>query len=119
MASRIKRGDIFWLDLGGPVPSSHVMADLHPVVVVQCDDGNDHSSLTVVVVGTTTIKRVYSWDCILEAGEGGLQKRTRICCNQIMTIEQVRLEDVNRIGRIPDTKIPQLNRGLKYNLQLT
>lgn len=72
MPSRIHRGDIFLFDLGKPPPGNHVMADPHPVVVVQCDEGNDNSSMTVVAACTRTIKsKIYGWDCILEAGARG------------------------------------------------
>lgn len=118
MSTRIRRGDIFTYDLDIPPLGSRVMADPHPVIVVQCDEGNAHSSLTTFAVGTSTINRVFSWDCILETGEGGLANRTRICCNQLHTVEQSELLEVNRIGRIPASKIPALNKALKYALQL-
>ncbi len=96
------------------------MADIHPVNVVQCAEGNDNSHITIVVPGTSQIKgRICGWECVLEAGEGGLASSTRIYCNQQHIVEQDELIEKDRIGRVPASKIPQLNKALKYSLKLS
>lgn len=118
LTSRIKRGDIFWFDLGKiDEKTGHVLADIHPVVVVQCAEGNDNSHITIIVPGTSQFKsRIYGWECVLEAGEGGLTERTRICCNQPHTIEQDDLKEINRIGKFPSSKMSELTKALKFSL---
>jgi len=115
---RINRGDIFWIDITKQ-NGIKILTKRHPCIVVQNDWGNNSSGLTIIALCTSTIDRVYSHDCILEAKEGGLPTRTRICCNQLMTVEQIRLEDKNRIGKIPSAKIPLLNKALKFSLQFS
>ncbi len=123
----VKRGEIYWVEFD-PVKGSE-QGGLRPALVVQQDVGNQYSPTTVVVAITRTLpSKPYPFVVVIEPEESGLPYRSAINCAQIATIQQTgpasRLrpppgeEEVRPIGRLPDRKMAQVNRALRYNLGL-
>jgi mRNA interferase MazF len=109
---RIDRGDLYWVapdDARGSVPGYP-----HPHLVVQ-DDVFNHSRIETVVVCalTTNLRRASEPGCVpLEAGEGGLEKRSVVLPSQISAIPKARLG--MRIGRLSDERVDQVLAGLRF-----
>ena len=110
--AKINRGEVFWLgpdDALGPV-SGHS----HPHVVVQ-DDVFNHSRITTVVVCalTSNLHRA-SWpgNVLLEAGEGGLPKRSVVVVSQVSSVEKVRLGE--RTGSLSGARVEEILAGLRF-----
>ena len=103
---------MFWIgpdDSRGSVPGYP-----HPHVVVQ-DDVFNHSRITTVVVCalTSNLRRV-NWpgNVLLEAGEGGLPKRSVVVVSQVSSVEKARLGE--RIGSLSDARVGQILAGLRF-----
>lgn len=107
---RIDRGDIFWI---GPDPSRGVSYS-HPHVVVQ-DDVFNHSRITTVVVCaiTSNLRRTDEpGNVSLEAGEGGLERRSVVVVSQIDAVERARLGE--RIGALSSARVDEIIEGLRF-----
>lgn len=103
---------MFWLgpdDAGGPISGYP-----HPNVVVQ-DDVFNHSRITTVVVcALTSNLRRASWpgNVLLEAGEGGLPKRSVVVVSQVSSVEKARLGE--RIGLLSQARVEEILAGLRF-----
>jgi mRNA interferase MazF len=111
-ATRIHRGDVFWIepdDARGPVPSYS-----HPHVVVQ-DDVFNHSRITTVVVCalTSNLHRANEpGNVLLDVGEGNLPQQSVVVVSQISSVDKARLGE--RLGSLSDTRVDQILAGLRF-----
>jgi mRNA interferase MazF len=111
-SERIDRGDVFWVgpdDSRGPL-SGHP----HPHVVIQDDVFNHSRVATVVVCALTSNLRRASWpgNILLEAGEGGLPKRSVVVVSQVSSVEKVRLGE--KIGSLSEARVEKILDGLRF-----
>ena len=111
-SERIDRGDVFWIepeDLRGSTTGYP-----HPHVVVQNDIFNHSRVSTVVVCALTSNLRRASWpgNVLLEAGEGGLPKRSVAVVSQVSSVEKDRLGE--RIGALSDARVEEILDGLRF-----
>lgn len=90
MITPVNRGDIFLVDLD-PVRGSE-QGKTRPCVVIQNNLGNLHSSVTIIVAGTSKTERAYPTDVIVDAETCGLDYDTKFMCNQIRTVSKDRLQ---------------------------
>ena len=112
-SERIDRGDVFWIGsediLRGPTPGYP-----HPHVVLQ-DDVFNHSRVSTVVVCalTSNLRRASGpGNVLLEAGEGGLPKRSVAVVSQVSSVEKARLGE--RIGSLSDARVEEILDGLRF-----
>ena len=111
-SERIDRGDVFWVgpdDSRGPL-SGHP----HPHVVIQDDVFNHSRVATVVVCALTSNLRRARWpgNILLEAGEGGLPKRSVVVVSQVSSVEKVRLGE--KIGSLSEARVEKILDGLRF-----
>ena len=111
---RIRRGDIFFADLGDTVGSEQ--NGIRPVLVVQNDLGNAHSPTLIVAPFTTKVKKM-TQPTHVEIGERfGLQGNSIALLEQIRTIDRSRL--LEYIGRADKTALEEINAALRISLDL-
>lgn len=108
----VRRGEVYWIPpeaLSGP-PSACV----HPHVVVQDDVFNRSRIPTVVVCGlTSNLRRAGEpGNVVLEAGEGGLERRSVVLVSQIDTAPKQALGA--RIGQLSSRRVDQILAGLRF-----
>ncbi len=104
----VARNEIYWSDLGEP-------SGRRPVVVLSRDAAA--SVLTAVVCApiTRTIRGIRSE---VEVGtEEGLPQPSVISCDSILTVPITRL-DANPVGQLDTIKRAQLDRALRYALDI-
>ena len=112
---RPSRGDIYWVNYE-PARGAE-QGGRRPALVVQNDRGNRSSSYTVVVaISSAALPRVYPFTVVLEEGEGGLPRSGHVNCAQLLTIDQVRLEDY--VGTLNADKMTEVSEALRYELDL-
>lgn len=102
----VSYGDIFLCDLD-PVKGSEE-GKKRPVVIVQNDVGNKYSTTTIVVPTTSQFKRK-EWFHI-EVGpdlENGLYSEGTILCEQIRTVDKVRLGQ--KIGHLSNSLMQKIS----------
>jgi mRNA interferase MazF len=115
-SATIRRGELWWADLGEPHGSAPALR--RPVLVVQADGFNRSALRTVVVVGVTTNTRLsmLPGNVFVAASTGGLREDSVVNVTQMATVDKRHLE--TRIGLIPDHLLADVERGLRKVLRL-
>ena len=113
----VARGDVFYACLD-PVVGAEIGKE-RPVVILQNDIGNRHSP-TVICAAITAYsaeKASYPVCAAVEAGEGGLAKRSVVNCSQIRTLDRQRLRCAPE-GRLPEATVLRVDEALRNSLAL-
>ena len=122
----MRRGEIYWASLE---PRSDVTLVLHgsneqrgerPVLLISDDTMNREprwSSLIVVPISSSKTQAARSPTVVpINAGESGLTRDSVIICHQITTLDRSKLGRL--LGRLDETKLELVNRGLTVALGL-
>lgn len=102
----MKRGDIYWADLGPP-------AGRRPVIVLTRDAAIPVLSAVVVAPITRTVREIAS-EVPLGPGEG-LPEECVAACDNILTIPKNRC-DKEPVGGLPAPRVPELDAALRFAL---
>ena len=110
---QIHRGQIYYADLT-PVQGSE-QGGLRPVLIIQNDMGNRYSPTTIVAPLTSQLrKRFYPTNVDLEPIDTGLSRSSRVCCEQVRTIDKTRLHDC--VGAVCEEKMKQVEKAIMISL---
>lgn len=114
MLQNIKRGDIFIVNLDETVGS--VQSGLRPVVVIQNDIGNKHSTTLIVasITSKSQKKRKMPTHIVLNIEE--LPKESIVQLEQITTVDKQQILEF--IGTMPETIMEQIDKAIKISLAL-
>jgi mRNA interferase MazF len=115
MSSKIYRGQVYFTDLGQRIGSEQ--SGMRPVVIVQNDTGNRHSSTVIVVPITSQIKKEEMPTHIKLNNDFGLEEASMALCEQIDTIDKQRL--FSYIGQVSQSELQRINHALEVSLGLT
>jgi len=112
----IRRGEIWWADLGEPVGSAPGYR--HPVVVASTNLFNESRISTVIVVAITSNLLLAGAPGNVWLGQraSGLRKASVINVSQVLTLDKGRLRE--RIGHLPGGKLREMEQGLRRVLGL-
>ena len=112
----IRRGQVWWAELGTPRGSSPGYQ--RPVVVVQADKFNKTNIDSVVVVITTTNLRLARMpgNVLVEKGLGGMREDSVINVTQLFTIDKSDMLEF--LGTLPSERIEKIDEGLSQVLSL-
>lgn len=111
MLQKLKRGQIYYADLGDPVGS--VQGWRRPVIVLQNDVGNEHST-TTIVAPMTRKKRYLTVHVFFEIGKGGGE--SCVMLEQIRAINKDAL--VQFVGEASVEKMREVDKAIKISLSL-
>lgn len=89
---------------------------MRPVLVVQNDIGNTHSSTTIVAAITSQQKTRYPFHVEFSAAESGLAKDGTALLEQVFTIDIAELGIC--AGRLPPHKLAEVDLALHRSLGL-
>lgn len=113
----IKRGDIYYADLGATVGSEQ--GGERPVLIIQNNVGNRHSP-TVIAASITSRqnKAPLPTHVFLHAGAGNLPCDSVVLMEQVRTIDKRRLK--GRVGRLNKEEMAVAERALliSFGVQL-
>jgi mRNA interferase MazF len=110
-----RRGEIYIADLNPVVGSEQ--GGQRPVLIIQNDDGNEFSPITIVAAITSApAKRAYPIDVVIAESDGGLRARSRVLLNQIKSIDKRRLG--RYIGSLTPDQMTQVDDALMLSLGL-
>ncbi len=112
----IRRGDLYWADLGEAVGSEP--AFVRPVVVVQANHINRSAFSTVVSLGLTS-NLAYAkipGNVLMAQAEGMLERDSVICVAHVVALGKSRFRE--RIGEVPDLIMDEVAFGLALVLGL-
>jgi mRNA interferase MazF len=112
----MRRGELWWADLGLPRGSAPALR--RPVVIISAGAYNRSTLDTVTVVALTTNRRLVSLpgNVAIPAGTAGIADDSVVNVTQIATIDRATLEE--RIGALPDWLLAQVDDGLQRALAL-
>jgi mRNA interferase MazF len=112
----VRRGEIWWADLGEPRGSGPGFR--RPVLIIQADEFNRSRISTVLVIVLTTNLRLVNapGNVLVSAKAGGLPKDSVANVSQLVTLDRHYLDE--RIGRLPPRLMASVNAGLKLVLAL-
>ena len=112
----MERGEIWWAGLGRPRESEP--GHRRPVLVVQSDDFNRSRLATAVVVAITTNMALAfaPGNVVCRPKSTGLRRPSVINVSQVATVDRRQLTE--RIGRVPQPTMQQVDDGLRLVLAL-
>lgn len=112
----IRRGEVWWADLGEPHGSGPGFR--RPVLVISSDAYNRSRIATVVVVAITSNLRLADapGNVVLDAGDGGLERTSVVNCSQVVTLDKTDLSEC--LGRLGDDQLRLVGHGLRRALEL-
>jgi mRNA interferase MazF len=112
----IRRGDIYWLDLGRGTGSEQ--QGRRPVLVIQNDTGNQFSPNTIVAPFTTSVpEKTYPFQAKCSPAESGLGEPCLVDLATIVTVSKGRLRE--RCGHLGVKKMLQVDEAIKVSLGLS
>ncbi len=112
----IRRGGIFWADLGGA--SGSRPAKRRPVLVVQSDPYNSSRLATVIaaVITSNTALAAMPGNAFLTAAATGLPRDSVVNVTALLTLNKSDLTDP--VGELPPSLMHEVDRGLRKVLEL-
>lgn len=112
---KVKRGEIYLYDFGNNEGS--IQSGIRPVLVVQCDGGNQASTTTVVAAVTTVIKKQFLPSHIVLGENFGLKEPSMVMLEQLKTVNQSDLTKYIGIVNSPYL-LRKIRKGLMTALDL-
>ena len=113
MSLKVKRGDIYFVELPAAVGSEQ--QGCRPCLIVQNDTGNHFSPTVVVAAITSKRKRELPTHHMLPEN-CGLTIQSCVLLEQLRTIDKVRLQ--NYIGRLDEATMKGVDRALAVSVGL-
>lgn len=111
-----RRGDVVRVQLN-PVEGSEQGGE-RPALVLSPDVINEHSPVLVIAAITSKkTERVYPFEALIEAGEGGLALRSKVMLMQIRSVDKGRL--LGRLGRVSPVTLQSVDEALRIAVGLT
>jgi len=107
-----KRGDVVLVNLD-PVVGSEV-GKTRPAIVVQNEMANRTSPTLTVIPLSSKVDRVFPFQVLIPAGEGGLAQESKALCEQIRTLSTKRL--LQRLGSLPPERMEEIHAALDRHL---
>lgn len=109
----MKRGEIYRADLNPVVGSEQ--GGVRPVVIIQNNIGNQHSTTVIVAAVTTRDKKAHlPVHVSVTAAESGLKKDSVILTEQLRTLEKSRL--TRYLGCLTPAAMHRLDKALRLSL---
>jgi mRNA interferase MazF len=107
----IRRGGVYWADLGRPVGSRP--AKRRPVLVVQAASYNDSRLATVIAAVLTSNTGLASMpgNVFLPAAATGLPKDSVVNVTSLVTLNKDEIE--GPVANVPDALMRSVNQGLR------
>jgi len=109
------RGEIWLVDLNPSRGSEQ--SGIRPAIVVQRETLERFTVTTLIIPLTTNLRRLKVPGCVLiPVGEGGLTQDSVALCYQLAVVDRQRL--IRLLGRVPSSRLIEINQALKYTLDL-
>lgn len=114
----IRRGNVYWADLGDPVGSRP--AGRRPVLIVQSDTFNAsrlNTTLALIITSNTALSALPG-NVFVPASATGLPRDSAVNVTAAVTLNKADLEQSDHVGPLPDYLMVEVDRGLRRVLDL-
>jgi len=112
LIKRPKRGEIWMVSLE-PV-KGHEIGKTRPAVIISNNKNNEYSSTVTLIPITSSVKKVYPFEVFIQKTETGLPVDSKIKCNQIRTVDMVRL--LKCTGQITEEILRKIEQALLIHI---
>jgi mRNA interferase MazF len=110
-----RRGEVYWVNLDPTIGSE--IAKTRPAVVISNDIGNQYSArVTVAPLTSQGTERVYPFEALVPAGEGGLSQASKVLLDQVRSIDKQRLG--RRTGALPPERMLEVDRAIRLSFSV-
>lgn len=112
----MRRGEIWWADLGEPVGSGPGYR--HPVVVISTNVFNESRISTLIVVIVTSNLRLAAapGNVKVSPRDTGLSRDSVINVSQVLTLDKGRL--LERVGHLAPERLVMVEQGIRLAMGL-
>ena len=110
-----KRGEIWNVSLE-PVMGREI-GKTRPALVISNNKNNEYSSTVTIIPVTGSIEKVYPFEVLISRLESGLPLDSRLKCNQIRTVDKLRLAKV--VGNVSDEIIQKVEKAILIHLGIS
>jgi mRNA interferase MazF len=108
-----RRGEVYWVALD-PVVGSEI-AKTRPAVITSNDIGNQYADRVIVApVSSGNTRRVYPFEVLVPAGEGGLTQDSKVLLDQIRTVDKHRLG--RQLGGLSPERMQDVDEAIRRSL---
>ena len=115
MINRIRRNEIYLANLGNTVGSEE--RGVRPVLIIQNDIGNKHSTTTIIIPITRRIEERFAIPTHIRINKFGKMKyEATIMAEQIKVIDKKKL--LHRIDILPEKYVEVVNNAIKIATDL-
>jgi mRNA interferase MazF len=113
----LKRGEVWWADL--PEPGGSGPGYRRPVLIIQADAFNRSLIRTVIAAAITSNVALAAapGNVALSKRSAGLTRDSVVNVSQILTLDKRFL--TKRVGRVPESRLRQVEDGLRLVLSLS
>ncbi|MCS6842946.1 MAG: type II toxin-antitoxin system PemK/MazF family toxin [Caldilineales bacterium] len=110
-----RRGEIYWVKLDPTIGSE--IAKTRPALIISNDIGNQFSDRVIVApISASSTDKVYPFEVLLSAGEGGLPRESKVLLDQIRTVDKRRLGE--KLGVLSPERMQEVNRAIRLSLNV-
>ena len=114
MSRKIRRGDIYYIDLMLGVGSEQIGS--RPVLILSNDAGNKHSNTVIAAAVTSKLgKTKLPTHCLIKKQQG-LGCNSLVLLEQVQTIDKIRLKEY--IGTLDSDAMKKIDRALAVSVGL-
>lgn len=106
------RGEIWFVTLD-PIVGSEI-GKTRPALVISNDRNNEYSNTITVLPITSKTLKIYPFEVLLLKEEGLLPNDSKIKCNQIRTIDKIRL--IKSSGNVTENILKETEKALLIHL---
>jgi mRNA interferase MazF len=110
-----KRGEIYLVCLDPTIGSE--INKSRPALIISNDINNDRAPTVTVIPITSNTEKTYPFETLIASRESGLSKKSKAKCNQIRTIDKLRLQ--NLIGKITPEELEYVEKALLIHLGIS
>ena len=110
-----KRGEIWQVSLE-PV-AGHEIGKTRPALVISNDKNNKYSSTVTLIPITASIEKIYPFEVFISRRDSGLSLDSKIKCNQIRTVDKLRL--LKPVGEISTEILKKVEDALLIHVGIS
>lgn len=113
--NRVKRGELWLVDLGEP-KGDHEQVGRRPALVLQTDDLSPLSTVVIIPLTTQTKRAGFANTVLVPAREAGQDHDSVALCHQIRALDRRKL--IRKIGQLTPERLSEVELAVLFVLGL-
>ena len=110
-----RRGEVYRVALDPTIGTE--IAKNRPALIISNDVGNQYSERVIVApITSQNTNRVYPFEALIPAGEGGLTQASKALLDQIRSVDKQRLK--RRLGVVSSEQMAAVDEAIRISLSV-